>query len=123
SPATMTVESVGSGGEGMAGFAATGSEDTGQAPESGDADLLPRVRRLETLVAGLGIVLERLESGGEPLDGMAFDDFDDPGASNEELDLVFESFSDARRDLAALRHAVSLLIGRTLASPQRTLLV
>ncbi|HTK43830.1 MAG TPA: hypothetical protein VL749_00560 [Patescibacteria group bacterium] len=114
----MTSERDGSTQIGAAGFEPRDNDSA-----SGEAELAPRVRRLQTLVKGLGIVLERLESGGEPLDGMAFEDFDDPGASNEALDLVFESFSDARRDLAVLRHAAPLLAGATFASPARTVLV
>src|SRR6476661_7650516 len=118
SPATMTSERDGSTQIGAAGF-----EPHDNDAASADPELGSRLRRLATLVGGLRIVLARLESGGEPLDGMAFEDFDDPGASNEALDLVFESFSDARRDLAVLRSAAPGLAGATFASPRRTVLV
>jgi hypothetical protein len=114
----MSAERVGSGEIGSTGFNASEPE---QVP--GDPDLGLRVGRLETVVSGLALVLERLESGGEPLDGMALEDFDDPAASNEALDLVFQSFSDARRDLAALRHAMPVLAAAPFSSPQRTVLV
>jgi hypothetical protein len=114
----MTAENVGSGEIGSTGGTASGREVV-----PGDPDLELRVGRLETVVSGLALVLGRLESGGGPLDGMTLDDFDDPGASNEALDLLFQSFSEARRDLSVLRHAAPSLAAAPFSSPQRTVLV
>ena len=75
-----------------------------------------RLERLEHLVAGLGIVLQRLQEGGQPLEGMTFDDFDDPAASNEALDVLFESSADARRDLSAVRRDLPVLMAATISA-------
>lgn len=80
------------------------------------ADLEPRVTRLEQLVAGFDQVLQRFAGadaggGASTAAGPAiFENFDDAGASNEALDLLFASSTDARRDLATLRRDVPTLL-------------
>lgn len=80
------------------------------------ADLEPRLARLEQLVAGFDKVLQRFArsdagAGATAATGQAiFENFDDAGASNEALDLLFESSTDARRDLAAVRRDVPTLL-------------
>ena len=75
-----------------------------------EADLEPRVLRLEQLVAGFGDVLERFRGASAAFGATVFDNFDDPGVSNDALDLLFASSTDARRDLAALRRDAPMLV-------------
>jgi hypothetical protein len=84
-------------------------DETGRSalnPGALQAELDLRIVRLEHLVAGLRLVLERFEGASVALGTTVFDDFDDPGASNEALDALFESSMDARRDLTVLRRDV-----------------
>jgi hypothetical protein len=88
-------------------------EDTGRtAPNAGalEAELELRIVRLEHLVAGLGLVFERFQGASPALGATVFDDFDDPGASNEALDVLFASSMDARRDLTVLRREVPAIV-------------
>jgi hypothetical protein len=91
--------------------------DTAQIdPAALQADLEPRVARLEQLVAGFDQVLQRFAGAdagggaGAAAGPAIFENFDDAGASNEALDLLFASSTDARRDLAALRRDVPTLL-------------
>ena len=92
------------------------------------ADLASRVARLDQLVAGFDLVLERFKgadvgAGASAATGPAiFENFDDAGASNEALDLLFASSTDARRDLAALRRDVPALLAANRIDGQQLML-
>ena len=75
-----------------------------------EADLEQRVVRLEQLVAGFEQVLERFRAAGASFGATVFENFDDPGVSNDALDLLFASSTDARRDLAVLRRDAPSLV-------------
>ena len=75
-----------------------------------ETDLEPRVVRLAQLVAGFGDVLERFKGASAAFGATVFDNFDDPGVSNDALDLLFASSTDARRDLAVLRRDAPKLV-------------
>src|SRR5438093_12088251 len=79
-------------------------------PAALEADLMLRLERLEHLVAGLGVALQRLQAGGTEFGATASVDFDDSEASNEALDVLFASTAGAHRDLIALRRDGSYLL-------------
>lgn len=88
-------------------------ETTGLNPAALEEDLDLRIERLEHLVAGLGLALERLHGGGAAFGATAFFDFDDSEAGNETLDVLFASTADAQRDLIVLRRDHEALVAPT----------
>jgi hypothetical protein len=94
----------------VGGSATMAGDGDGVAPNPAalEADLDARITRLEQLVTALGVVLQRF-NGEATFGTTVFESFDDPGASNEALDLLFESTTDAHRDLAVLRQDARLL--------------
>jgi hypothetical protein len=81
-----------------------------------EADVEVRIVRLEHLVAGLRLVLDRFQGSSAALGTTVFDNFDDPGAANEALDVLFASSMDARRDLLVLRLDVPTLVTAPIGS-------
>jgi hypothetical protein len=88
----------------------TGDPGESLNPAAQEVELEARIARLERLVAGLGLVLERLQGARAALGATVFDDFDDPDASHEALDVLTASTRDARRDLMVLQRDVRTLV-------------
>ena len=91
-------------------------------PVALEADLEPRVVRLEQLIAGFEDVLERFQGASAAFGATVFDNFDDPGVSNDALDLLFASSTEARRDLAVLRRDAPALVAASRAGAEHPLL-
>jgi hypothetical protein len=87
-----------------------------------EADLEPRVARLERLVAGFEDVLERFQGASGAFGATVFDNFDDPGVSNDALDLLFASSTEARRALAVLRRDAPGLVAAADAGAEHPLI-
>ena len=88
----------------------TGDPGESLNPAALEVELEARIARLERLVVGLGLVLERLQGARASLGATVFDDFDDPDASHEALDVLTASTRDARRDLMVLQRDVRNLV-------------
>jgi hypothetical protein len=86
-------------------------EPNGPSQVALEASLETRLVRLEQFTSGLAVILDRLHGHRAASAATVFDDFDDPTAGNEALDIVFAACSNARRDLTALRRELTELNG------------
>ena len=75
-------------------------------PTALEAELEPRITRLEQLVAALELLLERFQGTSTAFGATVFDNLDDPAASHAVLSILVASTADARWDVNALRRAV-----------------
>ena len=86
-------------------------EPNGLSQAAIEASLEARIVRLEQFTSGLAVILDRFRGRRGSGTTTVFDDFDDPSAGNEALDVLFAACSNARRDLTALRRELAALNG------------